>query len=384
MNVLLNGMDFSPGRMGGVETYFRNLVEHLARSDPSNDYRIIMALSQAKYFSLPYTNVTILPFHYSAPSIGWFVRGSLRHMMNLDILGLKINRLDADVIHHPFSVLNPKGLKIPSVLTFWDLQHEYYPEYFSRYELWLRRRLYKASVDEAARVIVGAEYTKRCLVERYGADPGKIDVIPVGYGSEFRIMDDQDGLDRIRKKYDLTKPFLFYPAATWPHKNHGQLFTALTFMKNLFRFDGELVLSGIAMRSHKDFRARIEKVGLGDTVKVLGYVPFDELPYLYNLARILVFPSLFEGFGIPVVEAMACGCPIACSNVTALPEAVGEAGVLFDPTSPEDIAEKIWSVWNNPEKRRSMRAKGLERVNSFKWENTARKTIDVYEKATGK
>jgi glycosyltransferase involved in cell wall biosynthesis len=270
------------------------------------------------------------------------------------------------------------------VLTFWDLQHEYYPEYFSRYELWLRRRVYKASVEEATRIIVSAEYTKRCLIEKYRVDPAKIDVIPVGYGSEFRIIDDRDGLDRIRKKYDLSRPFLYYPAATWPHKNHEKLFAALTLMRKHCGFDGDLVLSGIAMQSRKVFRAGIEKAGLGETVKVLGYLPFDELPYLYNLARILVFPSLFEGFGIPMLEAMACGCPVACSNATALPEVVGEAGILFDPTSPEDMAEKLWSVWNHPEKRQSMRELGLERVNSFQWEDTARKTLDIYRKASGK
>jgi glycosyltransferase involved in cell wall biosynthesis len=383
MNVLLNGMEYSPGRMGGVETYFRNLVDHLGRNDASNDYRILMDASRAKYFPVRTPNITIIPFHYSMPSIGWFVRGSLRHTLNLDILGLKIERLAADVIHHPFSVVNPSGLKIPSVLTFWDLQHEYYPEYFSRYELWLRKRVYKASVEESARIIVSAEYTKRCLVERYRVDLGKIDVIPVGYGSEFRIIDDRDGMDRISNKYGLTRPFLYYPAATWPHKNHEKLFAALTVMKNLCRFDGDLVLSGIAMQSHKEFRTRIEKAGLGETVKVLGYLPFDDLPYLYNLARILVFPSLFEGFGIPVVEAMACGCPVACSNVTTLPEVVGEAGVLFDPASPVDMAEKICSVWNDSEKRQSMREMGLKRVNSFKWEDTARKTLDVYKKAIG-
>jgi glycosyltransferase involved in cell wall biosynthesis len=125
-------------------------------------------------------------------------------------------------------------------------------------------------------------------------------------------------------------------------------------------------------------------MGLEDTVKVLGYLPYDHLPYLYTLARLLVYPSLFEGFGIPLIEAMALGCPVACSNVTSIPEVIGDAGVTFDPASVEDIAEKVSGLWNDESLRRDLRIKGLERVRVFTWENTARETIKVYKKAADK
>jgi len=142
------------------------------------------------------------------------------------------------------------------------------------------------------------------------------------------------------------------------------------------------VLTGIAMQSHGAMLQEIRRLDLVGTVKVLGYLPSDELPALYNLARVMVFPSLFEGFGIPLVEAMACGCPVVCSNATSIPEVVGEAGVLFNPNSAEDMAENINSVWQDDDRISAMRARGRERARLFDWETTARKTVTTYERAS--
>lgn len=177
---------------------------------------------------------------------------------------------------------------------------------------------------------------------------------------------------------------MYYPAATWPHKNHKTLLQAFKILKDWCGFEGDLVLTGIAKQSHDDISAQIELLGIKDDVKVLGYLPYEELPCIYNLARLLVFPSLFEGFGIPLVEAMACGCPVVCSNVTSIPEIVGAAGVMFDPDSAEDMAEKLMSVWWDDEQICKMRSEGLERVKLFSWENTALKTLRCFEKIAGK
>ena len=176
---------------------------------------------------------------------------------------------------------------------------------------------------------------------------------------------------------------MYYPAATWPHKNHKRLLAALKIMKDRYGFDGQLVLSGIAMQANDAVLEEIGRLGLRDDVIVLGYLPHEDLPCLYNLARLMVFPSLFEGFGIPLVEAMACGCPVACSNVTSIPEVVGDAAVTFDPVSVEDMAEKTWALWSNDSLLRDMKTQGLDRVKLFSWDNMARQTIQVYEKALG-
>jgi glycosyltransferase involved in cell wall biosynthesis len=172
---------------------------------------------------------------------------------------------------------------------------------------------------------------------------------------------------------------MYYPAATWPHKNHKRLLAAVRIMKDRFGFDGQLVLSGITMQANDKVLEEIGRLGLRNDIAVLGYLPYDDLPCLYNLARVMVFPSLFEGFGIPLVEAMACGCPVACSNVTSIPEVAGDSAVMFDPCSVEDMAYKIWSLWSDDAMRQKSTAKGLERVKLFSWERMARQTLTVYE-----
>ena len=161
------------------------------------------------------------------------------------------------------------------------------------------------------------------------------------------------------------------------------LLAALKLMKERYAFDGELVLTGVAMQSHGEVLRERQRLGLEDVVRVLGSVPYADLPGLYNLARMMIFPSLFEGFGIPLVEAMACGCPIACSDVTSIPEVVDDAGVFFVPTSAEDIAEKSWRLWTDESLRREKFAVGRERASVLTWQRTAQETIRVYSKALG-
>jgi glycosyltransferase involved in cell wall biosynthesis len=381
MKIALNAVSFAPGQMGGVETYFRNLVRSLQEIDTDNDYYLICNERYIDSFSLSNPHVTPASYCYTKPSPLWYLRVAIKDATRIDILRPFMNRLKVDVIHHPFSFLNPMHLKIPSVLTFIDMQHEFFPENFSSYELKARKALYRPSAEQATRIIAISEHARMCLVERYGIARDKIDVIYIGYSPQFRIMDDPDVRESIRSRYGLQKPFIYYPAATWPHKNHKRLLAALRLMKDRYGFDGQLVLTGIAKQASKEIFEETERLGLHDDVMVLGYLPHEDLPGLYNLARLMVFPSLFEGFGIPLVEAMACGCPIACSDVTSIPEVVGDAALMFDPDSVEDMAQKAWRLWSDDALRQESITRGLERVKLFNWENMAIQTIKVYEKA---
>ena len=217
-------------------------------------------------------------------------------------------------------------------------------------------------------------------MERYGIAPEKIDVIHLGRGEEYAPIQDKRRLGETATRHDLHKPFLYYPAAGWPHKNHLQLLEALRLLKDRHRFDGQLVLSGVGLENSKNIMERTQQLRLLEDVKILGYLDHREIPIMYNLARALVFPSLFEGFGMPVVEAMACGCPVAASSASALPEVVGDAGLLFDPRSTEHIAEQVWRIWSDEESRQRLRALGLERAQEFSWDKIAAKTVAVYRK----
>lgn len=364
-----------------METYFRKLLHWLQQIDNTNRYTVIY--NEAYAADLPLFNpaFTMKTYRYEKKSFNWYVRGVLRNTLNIDPVRSRFKKLGLDLIHHPFNVLNPVSSGIPAVLTINDIQHEYFPDFFAASDLHKRRRLFKPSAMEAVRIIAISEFTRSCVVEKYGIDTGKIEVIHIGCGEEYRPIDDPEGFEQIRTTYGLDRPFLYYPAGSWPHKNHSKLLAALKLLKERRQFDGMLVLTGIAMRAQDTLLAEIESLGLGSMVKVLGYLPYAELPYLYNLATLLVFPSLFEGFGIPLVEAMACGCPVICSNRTALPEVAGAAGVLFEPLLPEDMAEKIWSVWDSAVEQQRLREAGFNRVKSFGWDGVARKTAAVYEKA---
>jgi len=381
MHIGLNAIGFVPGKFGGMETYLRNLVCYLQELATNDHYTLFCDRKYASEFPITSEQFRVRYINYTPPSFRWLVRGVVNELLHFDVLKLEMPKLGVDLLHHPFTFLSPIGSGIPSVLTFWDMQHEFFPEFFNPKELLARKRIYQASTEEADRIIVSSQFTAQCLVEKYGTAHDKISVVYTGYGPQFRVLDDQDGLERIRKKYILDRPFLFYPAATWPHKNHHNLMAALKILIVEHGFEGDLLFTGIAKQPHDQILEDIKHLGLASRIKVLGYIASDELPYLYNLARLLVFPSLFEGFGIPLVEAMACGCPVVCSNTTCLPEVIGDAGELIDPLSPEDMAEKIRMVWSDDAKREFMRQRGFERIKLFTWERTASETIQVYSQA---
>jgi glycosyltransferase involved in cell wall biosynthesis len=381
MRIGLNAIGFSSGTMGGVETYFRQLLHHLQLESGAHDYLIACKNTDVDSFELQNPRFSMKVFNIGRPSLRWLIRGVMLEVAHFDIIKSSINQLPVDVIHHPFTVLEPLGLKIPSVLTFADMQQDFFPEFFTRRELRFRGYAFKASVHEARRIIVHAQFTRDCLIERYGVKADKIDVITHGYGEEYRPIKDDAALDAVRYRYRLPDGFIYYPAALWPHKNHRVLFDAVSLVHDRYGLKVNLVLSGMTTGRGSELRAEILRRGLEGMVTVLGYLPYEDLPSLYNLATMMVFPSLFEGFGIPLLEAMACGCPVVCSRTTSIPEVVGKAALLFDPQSAEEMASAIFKVWNDRELRGKMRLAGLERAEMFDWRETARRTLAVYEKA---
>lgn len=381
MNVVLNLLEFNPGAMGGIETYIRNVLSRLATIDRSSSWTVICNESTAAYFTALDSRIKLKIVVNRRRSFPRLMRSILRNITGIDLLAKRIQQLGADLVHNPLTNVRPLAFTTPSVLTFYDMQHEYFPQMFSPRELLRRKAKYGKAVHLADRIIAISGHVKLSLVEKYGVDANRIDVVYLGCGAEYRVIEDSVQFSALQQKYRLDRPFMYYPAATWPHKNHRNLLSALRILQEQASFDGDLVLTGIATQAHSELMEEIARFGLTERVKVLGYLPYEDLPCIYNMARLVVFPSLFEGFGIPLVEAMACGCPVVCSAVTSLPEVIGDAGLLFDPLSPADIADKVQMVWSNPETRAAMKDRGLERAKLFNWNDTARKTLDVYKKA---
>jgi glycosyltransferase involved in cell wall biosynthesis len=238
----------------------------------------------------------------------------------------------------------------PAATTIHDLQHEEFPEFFSRAQLTYRRRVYGWTVRESRILITDSEHGRQVLIERRGLDPERVRAIHLAVDHDRFT---PDGCSR--------EPFLLYPANNWPHKNHQRLFQAFALARE-DRPELELVLTG----------AGHERLPLPAGVESRGLVQLDDLVQLYRTASGLVFPSLYEGFGIPCLEAMACGCPVAVSRVASLPEVCGEAAVYFDPLSVESIAQAIGDVLERPPPG------GTERAARFTWERCAREHDAVY------
>jgi glycosyltransferase involved in cell wall biosynthesis len=257
-----------------------------------------------------------------------------------------------DTVHYPLTIALP-SLDLPSAVTVHDLQHLDHPELFSRAERLFRARAHEGSARRATAVIVPSQFVRRRAIELLGLPPERVHTIPWGVDH-----------DRFRPGDEAREPFLLYPARPWPHKNHARLFEAFALLRTE-RPELRLVLTG---GGHE---GRLVPAG----VEVRGHVSDEELAALYRRAACLVFPSLYEGFGQPPLEAMASGTPVAASNIPAVAEACGDAAALFDPSDPEDIAAVVAAVLESPDR---FAAAGPGRASGFTWTETARRHEAVY------
>jgi glycosyltransferase involved in cell wall biosynthesis len=371
---------------GGAETYVRNLIKWLQLIDLRNEYSLICTPQNEEAF--PINNINFQKKINSPIHI--FLKGAVYSRM-IPFRRFFLSKIykwcgvggGINLIHFPLQVFpHHVRFNIPVILTVLDIQQEYFPGYFNKETLESRKRYYRPSAEAATRIIAISEFTKKTLIEKYDIPEHKISVVHLGFDKEEFGKIDTTFLKAVKEKYDLPERFLFYPAATWPHKNHINLVRALKILKENGSFKDKLVLTGLAMEGHSNITDEIAKLGLSEDVKFIGYLPYNEIPAIFNLATLMVFPSLFEGFGIPVIEAMAVGLPVVCSNKASLPEVAGDAAVLFEPTEPEDIAEKIVRVSEDRQLREKLIAKGFERAEFFTWEKIARETLAIYEEVS--
>ncbi len=319
-----------PGALGGSETYVRGLLGALEA-----DVRVVTppVAPDLGTVAREYGTAWTIPERFRAMAVAAARPGPLRRYFE-----------GVEAVHYPLTIALPR-LDVPSAVTLHDVQHLDLPELFPRAERLFRTVAWHRSVRAARIVIVPSAFVRDRSVERLGLDPGRIRVIHHGI---------DHGL--FRPGSEEREQFLLYPAKTWPHKNHARLLEAFALLRRE-RPELRLVLSGgDPLPAHDG----VEQVGRGS---------LEELVSLYRRASALVFPSRYEGFGQPPLEAMACGCPVAVSHAASLPEVCGDAASYFDPESPESIAAAVAGVLADPE---PWRARGLERAGQFTWAASAR------------
>jgi len=341
-----------PGISGGSETYARELTRALARIGELEYEAIVPTIAPEAGGGLPTRVATGYPASRTTP-------GRLRAMAGAALRPGSLGRhLDAfDVAHYPLTVPLPRTTA-PTVVTLLDVQHLDLPHLFSRGERLFRSVAYDRAARHAERVVVISHWVRERVIERLGLAPERVHAVHLGVD-----------LERFTPDASVTRePFLLYPARPWPHKNHSRLFDAFAVLRD--RHPAlRLVLTGTGH----------EGLSLPAGVEALGDVPLAGRIELYRRAALVVFPSLYEGFGLPPIEAMACACPVASSTAGSLREVCGDAARLFDPHSVEEIVTAVEDVLAAPDE---WGRRGPPRASAFTWDATARAHDWIYRELT--
>jgi glycosyltransferase involved in cell wall biosynthesis len=351
----VNALYLIPGGVGGTEIYLRELLAALAELDQVNEYLVFTNLE---------TQSDLVPrqanFLWKPQAVHARVRPA-RILWEQIVLPFEVARYRLDVLFNP-GFTAPVFSPCRQVTVFHDLQHKRHPEYFRWFDLPFWRLLLWAAAHRSHRLIAVSEATRADLLRFYRIPNERIAVIAHGVEPAF---------SRLDRSY--TEAYLLCVSTLHPHKNLPRLIRAYGRKKRDFR----LILAGLRGFHAEAIERLIEEMGLRDSVQITGWVPREELYSLYERARAFVYPSTFEGFGMPVLEAMAAGIPVACSDIPPLHEVAGDAALFFDPLDEDDIASGIERVMGDSSLQQTLAQAGRERARAFTWRRSAEQTLEV-------
>jgi len=353
-------------RSAGINWYIQNLIRHLPGADPGFRYTVFLG-------DRGYTGTTGLALSFTRLPTH---RPAVRFLWEQAVQPWVVRRSGVDLLHGP-ALVGPLLGGRPFVVTVHDMSYYYYPEAFRAANRSYLQLLGQRSVRRARRVIAVSQSTKDDLIKHYGLPAARVDVVYHGVDEAFRPLPAGE-VAAFRARQSLPERFLLFVGTLEPRKNVVRLVEAYA---RLPQPCPPLMLVGGRGWYYEEVFRRVEELGLADRVHLAGYVPAADLPYWYNAAEVLVYPSLYEGFGLPPLEAMACGTPVISSTASSLPEVVGDAGLLVDPSDVDALAAAMEQVLADAGLRERMRAAGLERAQRFTWHRAARQTVDSYRRA---
>jgi glycosyltransferase involved in cell wall biosynthesis len=372
---------------GGIGRYTRGLVRALARLDRHNEY-VLFAIGRgpaAGYWSLlaggqppgrsiaPPANV-----HLKAVPLSDRILDILWHRLCLP-LPVELFTGPLDLYHAPNFVL-PPTYSARTILTVHDLSFLRLPECAdARLRAYLSQAVPR-SVARADHVLADSESTRRDVLELLGKPSDKVTVVPAGVDEHFRRVSDEEELARVRRRYDLPSRFILSLSTLEPRKNFGGLIRAFgqLLRERGGAYRGHLVIAGGKGWMYGSIFAEVEEQGLGGYVHFPGFVDDVDLPVLYSLADLFAFPSFYEGFGLPVLEAMACGTPVVCADNSSLPEIAGDAALLIKAEDTAGLVEAMRRLLADQELRQGLIERGLEQARRFTWDSAAQKLLEVY------
>ena len=357
--------------LAGNESYATNLIEALAEIDSVNRYTLYVTRSEAvDRFSNRWPN--------------FIVRTTLPHTPLIRIpltLSAELRKNPVDVLHVQFTA--PPFCPCPFVVSIHDLSFEHLPKTFNRRSRAQLRFTVRRSARKASRILALSEHARSDIIETYGIAPELVTTVPLAAANHFRPIEDLNELQRIRHAYGIEKNYILSVGSIQPRKNLQRLIAAYANLKRT-RAPGslpQLVIVGKLAWLYQETLREIARLESSSSVIVTGYVPEADLPALYSGALCFVYPSYFEGFGLPPLEAMKCGVPVIAGNKASLPEVVGDAGLLVDPFNIDALAAAIGTVIDNPNLRSKLKVDGLKRALMFNWRETAKRTLEVYQSA---
>jgi glycosyltransferase involved in cell wall biosynthesis len=348
----------------GISQYILRLIQGLAEIDQENEF-VILQSRKDKHIIVDKPNFKRVslwtPSHHRLE----------QYTLRAEILGLGL-----DVLHSP-DFIPPFRRNCKSVITIHDLAFLLYPHFLTK-----ESARYYGQIDQAVKrsdhIIAVSHSTKHDTMQLMGAPEHKITVIYESANPVFRPVNDQDLLDQTKRKYRITGEYVLFVSTIEPRKNLPTLLRAYRQLLDSYKADAKLVVVGRKGWLSDEVFTLVDELKLDNDVLFLSRVPIEDLLYLYNAAQVLVQPSFYEGFGLPPLEAMACGTPVVVSNVSSLPEVVGDAGLLVDPENVCELTVAIWRILTDESLRAALVAKGLRRARCFSWEKTAAQTLELY------
>lgn len=353
-------------RETGNETYIINLIQGLLRQFPEHNYHLftchkadltrhLPANSGAKLVDVPPNPLIRIPF----------------------VIPRALQKNQAQLLHVTY--IAPPSLPCPVVVTIHDISYSLFPEFFSLRDRLILSMLVPLTARRATAIIASSKKTRDDLITRYGISQQKITVTHLSFNKRFQTLNKAEAEEFVAIHYNIRQDFILTLGNLQPRKNLPRLIEAYARLKRAKKLNLLLVIAGQAQWRESEIYQTIKDAGVEQEVIFTGYIPHEHLPWLYNAASFFVYPSLYEGFGLPPLEAMACGTPVICANTGALPEVVGKAALTFNPYNLDDMTQKIFIMASSDELRSTLGLKGLQQAQQFSWDKTARETMALYQ-----
>lgn len=279
---------------------------------------------------------------------------------------------DKNSLFHSPSFVSSPFIRCNMVMTIHDLNHIRFPQYYTILHKYYYKYIVKSAAKKCGKILTVSNFSKKEIIDWLKCDEDKVIVTYNGIDDKFRIIEEKEILRKAKIKYKLPDKFILYIGNLKPHKNVETLIKSISLIDS----DIKLIING---KPNESLMQIINEYNLKEKVQFIGYVNDEDLPTLYNLSEMFIFPSLYEGFGLPPLEAMACGCPAIVSNTSSIPEVVGDGAFLVNPNNEKEIANYINTILHNSLIKKDIVSKGLNRVKYFSWEITGKQTKEIYE-----